>query len=299
MTSLIKVYSEGVKVPFHVVQARREKLAQLIEQHRYLPVKELCRRLGVSEATARRDLSALVGEKKITRTFGGALSEFNERFPSFRERQSHASRAKGKIAEAARLLIEPKRTYFFDSGTTIFALAETFRDNPVTPITVITSNLPVGEMLAAIPGVRIFQLAGELLHRQSTLIGESAQKSIEFWGFDTAFLSAEAMNADGLWNSQAGIIEQQKVVLRRSERSIFCIDSSKLNRTAPHFLLPWGQVDHLLTDVPYEKLMRSGINIGRERFIWASGKQAIGPLPIGDHPASGEGGEAGFPVHIL
>ncbi len=293
------MYDAGVKVSFQVVQARREKLAQLLEHHRYLPVKELCRRLGVSEATARRDLAVLVEEKKITRTFGGALSEFNERFPSFRERQSQASRPKAKIAKAARLLIEPDRTYFFDSGTTIFALAETFRDNPVTPITVVTSNLPVGEMLAAIPGVRIFQLAGELLHRQSTLVGESARKSLDFWSFDTAFLSAEAMNADGLWNSQAGIIEQQKVVLRRSSRSVFCIDSSKFNQTAPHFLLPWSQVDRLLTDVPYEKLTLSGISIEREHHIWASGKDPSPAIPAEDHPTPTESGEGGFPVHIL
>ncbi|MEQ1850479.1 MAG: DeoR/GlpR family DNA-binding transcription regulator, partial [Chthoniobacteraceae bacterium] len=247
-----------MKVPRHVVEARRERLAQLLEQHRYLPVKELCRRLGVSEATARRDLAALVGEKKITRTFGGALAEFNDRFPSFRERQGHGSRSKARIAKAARSFIEPNRTYFLDSGTTIFALAEAFRESPVTPVTVVTSNLPVGEMLAAIPGVRIFQLAGELLHRQSTLVGEAAQQSVEFWNFDMAFLSAEAMNAEGLWNSQAVIIEQQKVVLRRSARSIFCIDGSKLNRIAPHFLLPWNQVDLLLTDVPYEKLGQAG-----------------------------------------
>ena len=49
-----------MKVPLHIVLARRERLAQIIEQHRYLPVKELCRRLEVSEATLRRDLAALV-----------------------------------------------------------------------------------------------------------------------------------------------------------------------------------------------------------------------------------------------
>lgn len=91
----------SVKVPLHIVLARRERLAQMIEQHRYLPVKELCRRLEVSEATLRRDLAALVQEKKITRTYGGALSEFNDRFPSFRERQSQGAKAKAKIAAAA------------------------------------------------------------------------------------------------------------------------------------------------------------------------------------------------------
>ena len=136
----------------HIVRARRERLAQLLGQHRYLPVKELCRKLGVSEATARRDLAALVQDGKITRTYGGALSEFNDRFPSFRERQRQASRAKGKIGNAGLALIEPDHTYFFDSGTTIFALAEAFRDHPITPVTIVTCNMPVSEMLAAIPG---------------------------------------------------------------------------------------------------------------------------------------------------
>jgi DeoR/GlpR family transcriptional regulator of sugar metabolism len=148
----------------HVVRARRERLAQLLEQHRYLPVQELCRRLGVSEATARRDLAALVREKKITRTYGGALHEFNDRFPSFRERQAKSGRGKARIAAMALGFIERNRTLFFDSGTTVFAIAEAFRERPITPVTVVTSNLPVGEMLAAIPGVEVYQLAGQLLH---------------------------------------------------------------------------------------------------------------------------------------
>ncbi len=283
----------------HVVLARRERLAQLLEQHRYLPLKELCRRLGVSEATARRDLAALVGEKKITRTYGGALHEFNDRFPSFRERQGDGSRAKAKIARAALAFFEPNRVYFFDSGTTIFALAEAFRDHPVTPVTIVTSNLPVGEMLASIPGVQVFQLAGQLLHLQSTLLGETAQKSLEFWNFDLAFLSTEGMDAKGLWNSQAAIVEQQKVVLRRAGRSVFCIDGSKLNRQAPYFLLPWDQVDVLLTDVPNEKLVRAGISLNESQRVQASARTTARPPPPEPHPPTDALGEADFPIHCL
>lgn len=261
-----------MKVPLHVVHARREKLAQLLQQHRYLPIQELCRRLGVSEATARRDLAALVQEKKITRTYGGALHEFNDRFPSFRERQGEGAKAKKKIAHAALALFEPERTYFFDSGTTVFALAEAFREHPVTPAIIVTSNLPVGETLAAIPGVQVFQVAGQLLHLQSTLLGETAQKSLEFWNFDMAFLSAEGMNADGVWNSQAAIVEQQKVVLRRSTRSVFCLDGGKLNRQPPFLLLPWPEVDLLLTDVPFDQLQKAGIPIAEGQYFAAPTK---------------------------
>jgi DeoR/GlpR family transcriptional regulator of sugar metabolism len=289
-----------VKVPFHIVQARRERLAQLLGQHHYLPVKELCRRLGVSEATARRDLAALVGEKKIKRTHGGALSEFNDRFPSFRERQGRAAQAKAKIARVALALMEPHGTYFLDSGTTICALAEAFRDRPVTPVTIVTSNLPVAEMLAAIPDVQVFMVAGQLLHLQSTLLGETAQRSLEFWRFDTAFLSAEAMTPTGIWNSQAAIVDQQRVVLDRSTRTVFCIDGSKLNREAPHFLVPWEKVDVLVTEVPADRLVKAGITLREGQRASTGGKApAVQALPTPEQAPSTPVEPEEMPVHIL
>lgn len=290
-----------MKVPLHIVLARRARLAQIIEQHRYLPVKELCLRLEVSEATLRRDLAALVQEKRITRTYGGALSEFNERFPSFRERQNQASPAKRKIASAALAFFEPNRTYFFDSGTTIYAIAEAFRDHPITPVTVVTSNLPVGEILASIPGVQVFQLAGQLLHLQSTLLGETARRSLEFWRFDVAFLSAEGMDADGIWNSQAAIVEQQKVLISRAARSVFCLDSSKLKKRSSHFLIAWPEVDFLLTELSPKKLLGAGIHL-RETQIRQPPPDPTRPqakaLPS-PTPAAPSAEPDEFPVHIL
>ena len=289
-----------MKVPFHVVQARRDRLAELLGQHHYLPVKELCRRLGVSEATARRDLAALVGEKKIKRTHGGALAEFNDRFPSFRDRQGKAARAKAKIAKAALAFMELGGTYFLDSGTTICAMAEAFRDHPVTPVTIVTSNLPVGEMLAAIPDVQVFLVAGQLLHLQSTLLGETAQRSLEFWKFDTAFLSAEAMNPEGVWNSQSAIVDQQRVVLQRSKRAVFCIDGSKLNREAPHFLVPWDRVDALVTDVSDDRLSAAGINLGEgQRAQKGQGFPAAQASPAPKNTPSGDADMEEMPIHIL
>jgi len=288
-----------VKVPLHIVHARRERLAKLIEQHHYLPIRELCQRLGVSEATARRDLAALVKEKKITRTYGGALGEFNDRFPSFRERQLTASRPKSRIARTALRLIQPNGVYFLDSGTTIFALAEAFRESPGTPVTIVTSNIPIGEALATLPDVQVFQLAGQLLHRQSVLLGETARRSLDFWQFDVAFLSAEGMNAAGIWNSQQIIVEQQKAAIRRSRRSIFCLDSGKLDLDAPQFLLPWRDVDCLLTDLPIEKLAAAGITLRPDQYLAATDKVGAGATSPRTLPPAADGPEDSLPVHIL
>ena len=255
----MRILTALMRVPLHVVEARREKLAALIDRHRYLPVSELCRRLGVSEATARRDLAALVSRNKVKRTRGGALAEFNERFPSFNERQKGASRSKAIIACAAARWMLPGGVYFLDSGTTIFALAEAFHAQPVSPVTIVTSNIPVGELLSALPGVSVFQLAGQLLHRQSALVGEAACRSLEFWSFDIAFLSAEGADEEGIWNTQEIIVRQQRAAIERSRRVVYCLDRGKIGSRAPFLLMPWDGVDGLLTDAPASKVASAEI----------------------------------------
>jgi len=242
----------------------------MVAQQGFLPVHELCRQLGVSEATARRDLSALEHEKKIRRTYGGAISKFETRFPSFSQRRNQSRRAKDKIAKAALSFIIPDCTCYFDAGTTMFAIAEKFRANPITPLKIVTSNIPLGELLAEIEGVQVFFLAGQLLSRQSVLLGETTRKSLEFWHFDVAFLSAEGMDSAGIWNSEETVVQQQNAVLRRSTSSVFCLDASKLDRQAPHFLIPWTKVGTLLTEVPRARLQQAGIKIRASQYCIAA-----------------------------
>ena len=280
-----------MRVPIHVVEARREKLAALIERHRYLPIGELCRRLDVSEATARRDLAALASRNKVKRTHGGALAEFNERFPSFRERQASGARSKAKVARKAVGFLKPGGTYFLDSWTTIFALAEAFREAPVSPMTIVTSNIPVGELLSSIPELSVYLTAGQILGRQSVLLGETARRSLEFWSFDLAFLSAEAANQDGIWNSQDSIVQQQLVAVRRSTHAVYCLDSSKIGAEAPFLLKKWRDVDFLLTDAPEEKLAKAGIHPGLVTIV-ACTPNALVPDIVSPSKQA-------FPVHYL
>ena len=130
-----------MRVPKQVVEARRSRLTELLLERGYLPISDLCEELGVSEATARRDLSALEGEDRITRTYGGALGEFNANFTSFRERLRHGTGAKGSIARAAVSLIKPGMRVYLDAGTTAFAIAQELRRHLPERLTIITNNL--------------------------------------------------------------------------------------------------------------------------------------------------------------
>jgi DeoR/GlpR family transcriptional regulator of sugar metabolism len=250
-----------MRVPRQVVEARRSRLTELLLERGYLPISDLCEELGVSEATARRDLSALESEERITRTYGGALGEFNASFTSFRERLREGTEAKGSIARTAVSLVKRGMSIYLDAGTTAFAIAQELRRFRPENLTVVTNNLALLETLGSLSGAKTILLGGQLLERQSVLLGEEAVKAASSQSIDLAFLSAQGMNDEGLWNSQRDIIRLQQAVMKRAVRSCFCLDRSKLGRTAPERLVTWAKVGTLISDLSLPEFRQHGITL--------------------------------------
>ena len=250
-----------MRVPRQVVEARRSRLTELLLERGYLPISDLCEELGVSEATARRDLSALESEERITRTYGGALGEFNASFTSFRERLREGTEAKGSIARTAVSLVKRGMSIYLDAGTTAFAIAQELRRFRPENLTVVTNNLALLETLGSLSGAKTILLGGQLLERQSVLLGEEAVKAAGSQSIDLAFRSAQGMNDEGLWNSQRDIIRLQQAVMKRAVRSCFCLDRSKLGRTAPERLVTWAKVGTLVSDLSLPEFRQHGITL--------------------------------------
>ena len=248
-----------MKVPLHIVSARREKLAAWLQQRAYVPLNEVCARFQISEATARRDLAVLASGKQIRRTHGGALADYNHRFPSFMERQQEAAAGKRSIGVQAREMIVAGNVCFFDAGSTVYAIAEELQRVPVTPLTAVTNSLPVAELLAPVPGIGVHLLGGELLPRQSVLVGRAARKALEFYNIDVAFLGAEGVDGDGAWNSHEEVVEFQKRLISDAKAVALCVDGRKLGRKAPVFLANWKQIDRVITDASAERGVESGV----------------------------------------
>lgn len=249
-----------MKVAKHVVEARRRRLAELLQRHRYLGIADLCKEFSISEATVRRDLVFLEKSNLITRTYGGALADYNLRFPSFRSRRATGASGKQTIAQLAMGLLRPEQTVYLDAGTTIFTLAEAIRVAPVRPLICVTSNLPAADLLAEVDGVDVHLLGGQVLRRQSVLLGDDACRSASFWKFDLAFLGAEGMTREGVWNSSPAVVALQKAVIAQSQAAVVLLDRTKLARTAPTFLGGWDTLTVLLTDAPDKALREEGIS---------------------------------------
>lgn len=230
------------------IDERRRAMAALLRARAYLPVAELCRKFGVSEPTARRDLAALSQQKVVRRTFGGALADYDRRFAAFAERLKIAPRAKNRIAAAAAGLIEVGTTVFLDAGTTVFAVAERLRRLPVGDVRAVTNSLAVAEHLAGARGVEVHLLGGRLLPSQSVLLGPEACRAAARYRYDLALFGAEGFDADGASNSTADVVALQRAVAARAARHAVCADARKLGVRAPAALLAWAEVDRLITD---------------------------------------------------
>jgi DeoR/GlpR family transcriptional regulator of sugar metabolism len=254
-----------MKVATSIILARRKSLAELLENHRYLPLSEVCGRLGISQATARRDLRVLVRERKITRTYGGALGTslgaFDATFASFADRRAVDRDVKARLAQKARGFIEEDTICFFDSGTTVFALAEALYRQPVPGLCAVTNSLPVAEMLGRCAEVEVHLLGGRFLQRQSILLGPAARRSARLWKFDLVFLGAEGFSQGGIWASEPEVAAFQKTLIAQAKRVVVCAHASKLGRETGVFLTPWTSKFQLVTDASPARRARRGLPV--------------------------------------
>src|SRR3712207_4154911 len=94
-----------------IPEQRQQRIAELIRVSGSITVARLEEELGISSATARRDLAVLERQGKVRRTHGGAvLPSLTQQEDSFQQRLEEAVVAKKKLAQAALALLEEDQT---------------------------------------------------------------------------------------------------------------------------------------------------------------------------------------------
>ncbi len=258
-----------MRVSLHIVEARRERLRALIRHDGFLPIADICARLGISEATARRDLAAIEADGHITRTYGGALADYNTSFASIGERAKRARSAKALIARAAIKRAPQRGTIFLDAGTTVLALARLLARRSGQQITVVTNSLAIASVIGGAPGITLHLPGGVFLHRQAALFVEHAVSALAGWKFDAVFLGGEAMNANGIYNSHPEVVDLQRAVLGRAAGNVFLLDATKLNRDTPHHAVTWSEVDCIVTNATPGQFSAAGIALRKDQLVLA------------------------------
>ena len=242
-----------MRVAKNVVEARRQLLADLLQNGRYLALDRICQELSISPATARRDLSELERSGRVRRTPGGALSRFTARFPTFHERLRVQAPAKQELARQVMPYLLSGFTIYIDGGTTPYAVARLLPDADIPGLKVVTNSLPVVDFLAS-TSVSLHVLGGSLVPRQSLLLGREATQSLGHWKFDMAILGAEGVTRNGIWNSAPEVVELQRAVIRQSHQTFVLLTSDKFGHEAAALMASLSPSLRIITDASAKQI---------------------------------------------
>jgi DeoR/GlpR family transcriptional regulator of sugar metabolism len=226
---------------------RRDRLLELVASRGAVRLAELCRELGASPATVRRDLEELDGCGRLRRFHGGAVS-LGKRLeePLFDDKTAIAAREKHRIAEAALKLVGAGETVYLDGGSTVLELASLLRDR--SDVTVVTNSLRAALELA-VKGPRLILVGGELRRLSQTLVGPLTAAILGELRPDKAFMGTMGMDPEGgLTTSDPAEAHTKRLAVAASRQVVLLAHSAKAGKSAFVRSGSLSDVDVLVTD---------------------------------------------------
>jgi len=229
---------------------RQERILQCLRERGTVSVHRLSQELYASEATIRRDLSALESRGKVKRTFGGAVPVelLNREVPLILRQQEHPE-AKDIIAAKAATLVSDGDTIFLDASSTTFRLVRylaSFRD-----LTVITNGPRTSLALGALQ-INSICTGGTLLPNSEAYVGEYTCAFFRRFNPNVVFLSCRGVTGQGvLCDSSLDESHVREAMLSGTGRKVFLCDTSKFGKTYRYNLCHLREMDTVLCEFPH------------------------------------------------
>ena len=185
-------------------EQRYEKILTLLEKKKSITVAEITELLGISESTARRDITALDRAGRLTKVFGGAVTSdgsFVTQEPTVAQKVEVQKAQKIQIARCAAAMIEDRDFVYLDAGTTTGYMIEFLAR---TKAAFVTNAVAHAQKLAA-QGNQVFLIGGELKSSTEAVIGAQAMETLERYHFTKGFFGANGISRnEGFTTPDAG-----------------------------------------------------------------------------------------------
>ena len=236
---------------------RSERLGRLVDMvvaNGSVTITDVIRELGVSGATARRDLDALARQQLLTRTRGGARANTSTGDLPLRYRTSRQSDEKIALAQLAVEKIKPGTTIALNGGTTMTELAlelgihsdqdPNFRANPVT---VVTNAVNIANDLTVRQNIRVVCTGGVARTRSYELVGPLASLILPHINVDITFFGFDALDAgNGFYTHNAEEAAINQAMIEQAKYVVAVGDHTKVTQTAFAKICDISAVDELL-----------------------------------------------------
>jgi DeoR family fructose operon transcriptional repressor len=226
---------------------RQERIAELVATRGKVHVSELTGLFGISEPTARKDLTILEQRGLLKRTHGGAVSLHPPVEDEVASRLTLHREAKQSIARACVELLSPGEAVFFDSGTTVREIAYALAGTGLR-VTILTDSPSVAEAVADLAGVSHVLIGGQLRRISGCVVGPLATENLKEFAITTAFMGVSGVTEGGITVSDLLEAQLKAAVIAKAGRVILPIDHSKVGISDFARVCGLNEVDMIVTD---------------------------------------------------
>jgi DeoR family transcriptional regulator, aga operon transcriptional repressor len=235
---------------------RWDVLLDLLAERGRLSVGEAASRLRVSEATVRRDFTALADQRLATRTHGGVVAATVAYDLPARYRGRRTGDPTERIAAAAAALVDAGTVVGFNGGRTTTATARRLavRDDLQSSagrpgLTVVTNALNIATEMVLRPYIRTVTLGGVVRPYSYELTGDLARLVLDQLWLDVLVLGVEGLDpvagATCHDDSEAGV---NAAMVARARRLVVVAAADKLGTRSFARICGAEEVDVLVTD---------------------------------------------------
>jgi DeoR/GlpR family transcriptional regulator of sugar metabolism len=246
-----------------LAEARHARISQTLRLEGPVAVGTLAERLGVSQATVRRDLLELERQGRLSRVHGGAVAVGDNDEP-FAEVAAVNVARKDAIAERAAAMVADGETVMLDIGTTAHRLARRLRGRQIT---VITNSLAVYEELRDEHSIQLVVLGGVLRRSYRSLVGFLTEEALRQFHADRAFLGTSGVRPDGqVLDTTAVEVPVKRAMIGAADQVVLLADASKFPGRGMTRVCGPEQLDVVVTDAPADSptaavLREAGVEI--------------------------------------
>jgi DeoR family transcriptional regulator, fructose operon transcriptional repressor len=250
-----------------IVEERRQKVLELVNERGFVALGELAKTLNASESTIRRDLDYWHQHGLLKRTHGGAMfREDVQTMPALEDRTSRAIDEKRQIAQAAAMRIHEGDSVLIDGGTTTLELARMLVGRQLQ---IVTNSLPIANLFASSPETDLVMLGGYIYPRTGVALGPLTIRMLEEVHVRQLVMGVGGITAQGLFNSNLLLVETELAMMRAADEVVVLADHTKIGHKAMAFLCDLSAVDTLIVDRHVKADQRSLVGQADVRLIVA------------------------------
>jgi DeoR family transcriptional regulator of aga operon len=233
---------------------RMRMLLDLVAERGRLSVADAAAALSVSDATVRRDFTALADQQLVTRTHGGVVASSVAYDLPVRYRNSGGSQ-KDAIGAVAAALVTVGQVVGFNGGTTTsgtarqLAARQDLASGEQPSLTVVTNALNIATEMVLRPHIRTVSLGGVARPQSYEVVGPLAHQVLQELWVDHLFLGVDAISEDGgascFHEGEASI---NALMVQRAQEVTVVAGSHKLGQRSFARICDAADITRLVTD---------------------------------------------------